>query len=144
MLENLSEGKVNIISWKTKKISRVCRSVKSAETRALEDAIEDGVNTARIIKEVYDGRINLKNPAQIPVLAYTDSKSLWDSLHSTRQCEEKLIRNSISGMKELMDDGIVQKIQWVSTNDQIADCMTKKNSKADWLMKVVSQNVLRK
>ena len=144
ILENPKEGKVNVVSWKTKKISRVCRSVKSAETRALEDGIDDAVNTARIIKEVYDGKINLRDPAQIPVLAYTDSKSLWDSLHSTRQCEEKLIRNSICGMKELLEQGVVKKVNWVSTKDQIADCMTKRNMKAEWLMKVVSENVLSK
>ena len=114
MIEN-EETKVNIVSWKTKKISRVCRSAKGAETRALEDALDDAVNTARIIREVYDGKIELKNPAQIPVVAYTDSKSLWESLHNSRQCEEKLLRNSISGIKELMELGAVKNVHWVPT-----------------------------
>ena len=142
MIENKEESKVNVISWKTKKISRVCRSAKGAETRALEDALDDGVNTARIIKEVYEGRIDLKNPAQIPVVAYTDSKSLWESLHNSRQCEEKLLRNSISGIKELMEHGEVKKVNWVPTAEQMADCMTKKNKKAEWLLSVASDNVL--
>jgi hypothetical protein len=120
----------------------VCRSAKGAETRALEDALDDGVNTARIIKEVYEGRIDLKNPAQIPVVAYTDSKSLWESLHNSRQCEEKLLRNSISGIKELMEHGEVKKVNWVPTAEQMADCMTKKNKKAEWLLSVASDNVL--
>ena len=93
-------GRVILLeNWKTKKIGRVCRSVKSAETRALEEAIDDGVNIARLDSEIYTGSVNLKNPNQISVNALTDSKSLWESLHNTRQCEE----NSIAGMAELMD-----------------------------------------
>ena len=76
LIENKRTGMVSVASWKTKKIGRVCRSVKSAETRALEEAIDDGVNIARLIKEVYTGRVNLKEPEQIPVKALTDSKSL--------------------------------------------------------------------
>ena len=34
LLENEEEENVNIASWKTKKIGRVCRSVKGAETRS--------------------------------------------------------------------------------------------------------------
>ena len=92
LIQNKKNGKVNVSSWTTKKISRVCRSVKSAETRALEEAIDDVVNVASLIVEVYTGQVNLKNPEQIPVEAFTDSKSLCESLHNTRQCLEKLLR----------------------------------------------------
>ena len=61
LLENRKTGKVNVAGWKTKKINRVCRSVKSAETRALEEAIDDGVNIARLVSEIYSGSVNLKN-----------------------------------------------------------------------------------
>ena len=56
----------------------------------------------RLISEIYTGRVNLKNPNQIPVEAVTDCKSLLESLHNTKQCEEKILRNSIAGMKELV------------------------------------------
>ena len=79
----------------------MCRSVKAAETRALEEAIDEAVNTARVVKEVYTGKINFKNPQQIPVEALTDSKSLWESIHNSRQCEEKMLRNCIANIKEM-------------------------------------------
>ena len=60
LIENKVKGLVNVVSWKTKKIARVCRSVKGAETRALEDALDDGVNTARLIDEIYTRKIDLK------------------------------------------------------------------------------------
>ena len=142
LIENAKTGSVSVASWKTKKIARVCRSVKSAETRALEEAVDDAVNIARLVKEIYTGKIDLKNPAQIPVNACTDSKSLWESLHNTRQCEEKLLRNSIAGLKELMDMKLIDDITWVPTSNQLADCMTKKGNNSGWLLRVGSYNRL--
>ena len=74
------------------------------------------------------------------MVAFVDSKSLWESLHSTRQFEEKLLRNSIAGMKELMQCGAVEKIQWVSTDKQLADCMTKKGKNASQLLDIAREN----
>ena len=65
LLQSAENTVVNISGWKTKKISCVCRSVKAAETRALENAIDEAVNTARVIKEIYSGQINSRNPEQI-------------------------------------------------------------------------------
>ena len=48
MFTNETNDCVNVCSWKTKKISRVCRRVKAVETRALEEALYDAINTARI------------------------------------------------------------------------------------------------
>ena len=140
LLEHKANAAVNITSWKTKKIARVCRSVKAAETRALEDAVDEAVNTARLIKEIYSGKIDLKNPDQLPVEAITDCKSLWESIHNTKQCEEKMLRNSIAGIKELIDLKMVKSITWVPTDKMLADCMTKKGKKADWLLNVASKN----
>ena len=129
LLTNEETKLVNVVSWKTKKIARVCRSVKSAETRALEEAVDDAINTARLVKEIYTGKIDLKSPDQIPVEAFTDSKSLWESLHNTRQCEDKILRCSIAGIKELIDLKMLKDVHWVSTKQQLADCMTKAGKK---------------
>ena len=146
LVENPKTGAVCVVSWKTKKIPRVCRSVKSAETRALEDGLDDAIHSARILKEVYGGKIDLKNPDQVPVVAKTDSKSLWENLHNTRQCEEKLLRNTIASVKEFMSLGLVSSVDWVSTDNQLADCLTKKGTlkKADWLLSVARTNRLDK
>ena len=142
MLANKDSDIVNIASWKTKKIVRVCRSAKAAETRALEEAIDEAINTARVVKEIYTGQVDLKSPDQIPVHAFTDSKSLWESLNNSRQCEEKLLRNSIAAIKELIQMKMVLDVSWVPTDRQIADCLTKKGKKAEWLLKTASSNSL--
>ena len=74
-----------MFSWKTKRISRICRSVKGAETRALENGLDEAVHYARMIREIYDGGVDLKNPKQIKVEAVTDNKGLWENLNNTRQ-----------------------------------------------------------
>ena len=56
LLENTDSRKVNIFSWKTKKISRICRSVKGAETRALENGLDDSIHFARMLQEIYEGK----------------------------------------------------------------------------------------
>ena len=146
LVENPSTGLANVVSWKVKKIARVCRSVKSAETRALEDGLDDAIHTARLVQETYKGKINLRKPEQLPVFAMTDSKSLWESIHNSRQCEEKLLRNTIAGIKEMLDLKMVNSVKWVSTVDQLADCLTKKGtvSSSDWLLGVSDSNILKK
>ena len=61
LIENKKTGNVSVASWKTKKIGRVCRSVRSAETRALEEAIDDAVNIARLVDEIYTGKLTLRS-----------------------------------------------------------------------------------
>ena len=142
LVENEKTGAVNVVSWKTKKIPRICRSAKAAETRALDDGVDDAINISRVIKEIYTGSINLKEPNQIPVYALIDSKSVWENLHSTKQCEEKLLRNTIASLKELIEVGYVNSINWVPTELQLADCLTKigTESKSRSLMKLFSDN----
>ena len=74
LAENPSSMNCCILTWKTKRIPRVCRSVKNTETQSLDDEFHDAIDTVRILKEIYTGTMNLKQPEQIPVTALTDSK----------------------------------------------------------------------
>ena len=53
-----------------------------------------------------------------------------------------MLRNNIANIKEMKELGYVRNISWVPTNKQLADCMTKANKKADWLLDVSSSNKL--
>ena len=140
LLENNMTRKSNLFSWKTKKIPRICRSVKAAETRSLEDGLDEAVHFARMVAEIYDGKVDLKNPRQIPVEAKTDNKGLWENIHNSRPCEEKLLRNSIALIKEMMDKGEVKSIDWVDTSSMLADILTKKGGDGTWIKTVLSTN----
>ena len=142
LLGSRSNDRVNAFSWKTKKIARICRSVKGAETRALESGLDEAVNFARMVKEIYSGDVNLKTPKQINVKAFTDNKGLWENLHNSRQCEEKLLRNSVALMKEMMDHSEVKEIKWVETDNMLADILTKKSGGGEWIKTVISRNII--
>ena len=144
LLEGKSSGKVNPFAWKTKKITRICRSVKGAETRALENGLDDAIHFARMVEEIYAGKISLKNPKQIEVEALTDNKGLWENLHNTKQCEEKLLRNSVALIKEMLERKEVEKVTWVETNNMLADALTKRVGNSSWINAVLQSNLLRR
>ena len=140
MLESKVSTQANIFSWKTKKISRICRSVKAAETRSLEDGLDEAIHYARMVMEIYSGVINLRDPEQIEVVAMTDNKGLWENIYNTRQCDEKLLRNSIALIKEMVDRSEVKLVKWVETNDMLADVLTKKGGNYFWIKRVLTRN----
>ena len=55
-----------------------------------------------------------------------------------------MLRSTIAGIKELMQYGIVKSVDWVATDKQLADCLTKKGSasKSNWLLRVAETNLL--
>ena len=73
----------------------------------------------------------------------TDNKSLWESILNTRQCEERMLRSTIASIKELLTMKMIEKIQWVPTHKQLADGLTKKGRRSDWLMNVLESNSLK-
>ena len=144
LLESKYSQKANLFSWKTKKISRVCRSVKGAETRSLEDGLDEAIHFARMTKEIYDGVVNLKEPKQIEVEALTDNQGLWENLNNTRQCDEKMLRNSIALIKEMIDKNEVSSVDWVETDNMLADILTKRGGNGLWIKNVLSKNNMSK
>ena len=141
-LENAKSNKCNVFSWKTRKISRICRSVKGAETRALENGLDEAVHFARMVHEIYSGVVDLKKPEQIEVNAFTDNKGLWENIHNTRQCDEKLLRNSVALIKQMLEVKEVNRIDWVETSGMLADALTKQGGSGNWIKEVISRNRL--
>jgi hypothetical protein len=96
--------------------------VKATKTRSGVKTLDDVQFFARQLEQLlfgqYSGRIPIKN--------FTDSKSLLESIGSIHQVEEKLLQNSITNMKDLLYDGIVQCFSWLDGNwDMMADALTK-------------------
>ena len=131
------EGKCAPLAWKSKTIQQVCKSVKTAETRSLERGMEDSIYLASIVQEIYSSR------DQIPVEVNIDSKTLYDSLNSTKQIDEKTIRHLIAWIKQQKDEEkTIKSINWVSASNQIADVFTKKSVKTDAILRVVTEGNL--
>ena len=73
---------------------------------------------------------------------YSDSKTLIDSIISTKQIEDKLIRTDIAWLKErlLIDsEANISAIHHVKTKQMLADCLTKKQANPGNLLKTIRQ-----
>ena len=119
----------------------MCKSAKTAETRSLERGLEDGIYLARMVKEIFTGKAS---ELQIPFEANIDSKTLYDSLKSTKQIDEKTIRHLISWIKEQIEVQKVKSINWVASEDMIADIFTKANVKPDQILNIVREENLNR
>ena len=69
----------------------------------------------------------------------TDSQSLIDTLNSTKQIEEEMLRPTIQAMKYMVTRKEIQNVEWVDTNSCHADVLTKKGAKcSDKLLQILS------
>jgi hypothetical protein len=84
-----------------------------------------------MLKEILDGKVDLKNPKQVEVKDATENKGLWENLHNTRQCDEKFLRN----------EGNVGALR-NETNILLADVLTKKSGSGSWIKEVISKNCI--
>ena len=133
------QGLASPLNWKSKTIQQVCKSVKSAETRSLEQGLEDSIFTARIISEVMTG----KPGKQVPVEHKIDSKTLHDSIISTKPIEEKTMRHVLAWIKQQKDEFMtVSKISWIPNQLMLADVLTKYGVKTDPLLAAVTKGRL--
>ena len=124
------------LAWKSKTIQQVCKSVKTAETRSLDNGIEDSLYLARTVNEIYTGKSG-KQSGQVSVNLKIDSRTLLDTLKSTKQVEEKTVRHIVAWIKQQIEEKRVQSVDWVCSEEQLADVLTKSGVKTDPILKVM-------
>ena len=114
---------VSPLNWKCKTIQQVCKSVISAETKSIEQGLEDSIYTSRIIYEIMTG----KSDGHIPVEHKIYSKTHYDSNILTKPVKEKTIRHILSWIKQQIENfKNVSRIEWISNQLMLADILTKK------------------
>ena len=73
-----------------------------------------------------------------------DSKTLYDSIISTKPIEEKTTRHLLAWIKQQKDELTnVSRIDWISNNHMLADILTKKGVKADLLLAAVTRGKIQ-
>ena len=90
---------MNPLHWKSKIIDKVAEDIKTAETLSLENAVDDAVYISRMLTELYTGTGTEPN---IPLFIKEDSKSLIESLYSTKKVKRKTMRVIISSLQQKM------------------------------------------
>jgi hypothetical protein len=133
--------KCSAISWKSKLISRVCKSAKSAETIALENAIDSAIGIGRQLRQFQTGMVYEK-PA--PIECFTDSASLVESIRSTKQVDEGSMRLHVERIKDHLQSQNVDKVVWISTDKMLVDPLTKLKADSTNLTTVLKTGVWKK
>ena len=101
------------------------------ETVALELALDDAVYMSKMLSEIYTGNTESH---KIPIVINEDSKSLVQSLESTKKVKRKTMRLVISSIQQSINNGTISNVIHVSSKDQLADMFTKKGVNSEKLM----------
>ena len=80
---------------------------------------------------------------KIPLRIFTDSRPLLESIGSSSQIAEKALRQSVSFMKQTLEDGEVEQYSWIEGTEIVADVLTKQGSFKESLDEIIKDNKFR-
>ena len=72
---------------------------------------------------------------------FTELPPLLESIGSSRQVEEKQIRQLIAYLKQSLEDGDVEEFSWIEGKEIIADVLTKQGSRREEMDALMERNV---
>ena len=117
------DGKCGPLSWHAGKIKRVVRSTIAAEALNLQEGLECGFYYRKIIEDIL-GIIN----KTIPIIAYTDNRSVIEAVYSTKLVDDKRLRVDTAAISESLSRNEVSEIRWCPGKIHLTDCMTKRGA----------------
>ena len=110
------------LSWQSRKIRRLAKSTQAAETLAMVDALEASIYYRKFILEL----LNLEdNKDNVQITCKTDNNAVFSSVNSSTQILDKRLRIEAAILRELLETKEIHSVQWVPTDCQIADSLTK-------------------
>ena len=125
------DGRAAPLGWTSNKVKRVVGSTVAAEALSMQMALAHSIYLRAILAETLG-----INALEIPIKAHIDSNNLYQAIISTKFVEDKRLRLDIAQIQEEVQDQKVQ-VKWVKSESMLADCLTKRNAKADTLMEVL-------
>ena len=132
MLEQGLRGHVNVISWGSSKLRRVCRSSLAAETQALAEAEQELMMVRLMWRELLGDAVDLANPhvtcRRTTGVLVTDAKALYDAAQQgdlpSFSMKEKYTALELLHLTQNMDRQETI-LRWCNSDAQLADGMTK-------------------
>ena len=133
--ETERKNRCNVISWKCTKLPQACESTTEAETIALSKAIVE----ADIIKEIIVEATKV-NPDLIDIEAYCDSKNAVDNIRSKLiSTKSQPYRHSTKKVRDFLDEGKMKNVLEINTEEQLADCLTKRKAGTSDIIQILSE-----
>ena len=118
-----SGPQVCVLAWNAGKTNTVCTSVLASESLAMKDAVSHSIWLRAILVEALFGRNSEMSLLDIIVL--TDSKQLYSNLYSTKYVSDHALRLVTESLKDKMAKGEIAEVRHVTSDEQLADCLTK-------------------
>ena len=109
------------LQWRSKTLRRVVKSTFGGETLSCTAALDDLFHIANALKAII-------KTTPIPVTLRTDCASLWDHIYLKKQVTEKRLLVELSLIRDYIESGDVQNLEWIETSRQLADELTKSKS----------------
>ena len=107
------------LNWQSKRLNQVIHSTLAAERLALVTAIDSAIFIRAQIQEI--------TGILLPVICYSDNKSLINAVGSTKPVSEKRLRIDVASIAESLEKGEIESILWIRTGYQLAKCHTKQS-----------------
>ena len=104
-------------NWHARRLQRVVRSTFAGKTLLASEALDEVIYTAEIWSELGNGTVRTTLRA--------DSGSLYEHLHLKGLCKEKRLTVELNALKEALDNGQLVRLEWVETEKQLANGLTK-------------------
>ena len=104
----------------------------AAEGQALGEGADESFAIQGFIRELYGMDTGL------PITIRTDNYNLVQTVHSTKQISDKRFQMDLSLLREMLEKKELAKVEWVPTELQLADCLTKKGATSRKLLLALS------
>ena len=122
-----------VVSWKSKKLKRVVSSSTAAEALAVNDTLDEMVYIRSVLSEIFGGAV------EIPMELITDSRNLYQSVHSSTLVENPRLRLDVAKLQESIKSGELSDFKHESGKSMLANVLTKKGASPVQLLSVLRQ-----
>ena len=79
----------------------------------------------------------------LKIEAFCDNNDVVQAVHSSKQTQKGRIRVDIGNLKDMIEQNVVSSIRWISTKNQLADCLTKTGASTQVLVETIRDGKFR-
>lgn len=132
LLVNEEKQAACVLHWRSKKLQRKVVSSLAGEALAMVVLIGEIVYNRSILAQIYGEVIN-----GLPAVVFTDCKNLHEAVYSSSLVEDSWLIPDIAIIQEALEQQTVTCIRRVSSDEMLADCLTKAGASGEKLLSVL-------
>ena len=120
------------VDWFSKRIRRAAKSTMAAETIAMVDTFDAAFYLSKLLSQIL-----YNSSKDIPIVAVTDNRSLFESAFTETSITDKRLRIELAIIREYLENKEVS-LSWTDSKSQLADCLTKQGCDSRQLLMRIS------